>query len=571
MAHDGNIAFTWCAEFISELYHNGLEQAVISPGSRSTPLTLALALHGGIRTHVILDERSASFMAVGIGKATGRPAVLVCTSGTAAANYYPAVIEARRSGTPLIVLTADRPPLLRNIGASQAMDQLKLYGDYPVLFFETGEPTGRTPDLERLRILACQAWQESRSKHGPVHINFPFRKPLEPEKAFLKNLSRSNKRPERKTPKITKLESSVRHTLPEILLTLMDKSRKPLVIDGPRSSWSAPSDAAVLSTRWQAPLISEATANTSYEPDWLITGFDSFLRNKKIQNRLRPDLIIRFGYQPVSKGLELFLEACRGIPQIHIGGMAEWQDPVRSNTHRFYVNDSDRIDWNGFKGTIDEKWAQAWRHYSDNHKARLADLFKNDSHITDGRIYYELIPEIPENWQIYLSNSFPVRDFDLFRAADHVPQPVLCNRGVSGIDGITSSAIGAVAGSGMNGVLFTGDLAFYHDINGLMAGKELNDKQSLIIIVINNNGGNIFKMLPIAGYPEIFDPYFVTPQDISIKQLSDAYHLGYQEVTDLKELKKIFNSFKNQNGLHVLECITDTDRSMEQRHALWDR
>jgi 2-succinyl-5-enolpyruvyl-6-hydroxy-3-cyclohexene-1-carboxylate synthase len=181
-------AFFWATTFLRELHACGVSQLVISPGSRSTPLTIAAYAHPGLKTHVVLDERSAAFMALGMGKSQGKPAGLVCTSGTAAANYYPAIIEARHSGVPLLVLTADRPPHLRNIGASQAIDQVKLFGDYPVFFHEAGEPVLEQQDVNRLKSVAAQSVSASLNRKGPVHINFPFRKPLEPDPGFVERL-----------------------------------------------------------------------------------------------------------------------------------------------------------------------------------------------------------------------------------------------------------------------------------------------------------------------------------------------------------------------------------------------
>lgn len=236
LPEDGNFTFLWALEFVKELANNGLEHVVLSPGSRSTPLTMAFSLHPDIQKHVVLDERSAGFIALGIGKSTGKPAALVCTSGTAAANYYPAVIESRMSGTPLLILTADRPPQLRAIGASQAIDQIKLFGDYPVFFFEGGEPVRKQVDINRLKLLACQTFQDSIIWKGPAHVNFAFRKPLEPTPEFYKEQRDELNKSGKSLPKATILRASdSRESLPEEVIDIIQQAVNPVVIAGPAS------------------------------------------------------------------------------------------------------------------------------------------------------------------------------------------------------------------------------------------------------------------------------------------------------------------------------------------------
>jgi 2-succinyl-5-enolpyruvyl-6-hydroxy-3-cyclohexene-1-carboxylate synthase len=269
-SHAGNTAFRWTDTFLRTLQSYGVEHIVISPGSRSTPLTLAAASNSQLKKHVILDERSAAFTALGIGKATNVPAVLICTSGTALANYYPAVIEARESGIPLILATADRPPNLRATGANQAIDQQKIFGDYPVFYHDVGEPKTEKNDFDRLQLLAQQAFTLSREKRGPVHLNFPFRKPLQPEPKFLKSYSP----PSISSDQHSKIQSGL--ALSNNLQQNISHANRPLIIVGPLAPQDDCSSIAQLAKKLWCPILTESKID---HPN-TITGFAGYLRNE---------------------------------------------------------------------------------------------------------------------------------------------------------------------------------------------------------------------------------------------------------------------------------------------------
>lgn len=559
--HHGNAGIQWTNTFFKSLYKYGVEHIVISPGSRSTPLTLAAAANPKFQKHVILDERSAAFTALGIGKATNMPAVLICTSGTALANYYPAVIEARQSGVPIILTTADRPPKLRATGANQAIDQLKIFGDYTVFFHEAGEPQSGDKDIERLQMLAQQAVSVSREKRGPAHLNFPFRKPLEPTEEGLTQIKKENQDLQR--PAIANQYNSTTLNLSNSLKHKLSEAKKPLIIVGPLAPGDNADSVADLAGKLNAPILAESSIESSNT----IRGFAGFLRNADRLEQLGPDIILRFGFQPTSKSLTSALDDWNTEHHFHFTCTNDWQDATYSG--------ADRIRWMGqalhidhLSSKADERWLKEWKQAEQDFINHSQKAIAQSSELTDGSVYQQLTPHIPKDHFITVSNSFPARDINLF--GQHSTKiSLFLNRGASGIDGLTSTAMGISHGLQKSGVLFTGDLAFLHDTNALLSHS--NMAHSLIVVVINNGGGSIFRMLPIYNDTQHFESYFETPQNVDIKTLVSAYDIPHYLIKSLSELQNIdLSTISNRrNGLSVIECQTNADASMELRNKLW--
>ena len=559
-SHAGNIAFRWTTTFLQAVQSCGLRHIVISPGSRSTPLTLAAAADDKLHKHVVLDERSAAFTALGIGKATNMPAVLICTSGTALANYYPAVIEARQSGVPMILATADRPPNLRATGANQAIDQLKIFGDYPVFFHEVGEPSLQTQDLDRLQILGQQAVHISREKRGPVHLNFPFRKPLEPEKKFLETFSLNNPID---APSDRGTTSTALHLSDTIQQTL-SCAQQPLIIVGPL----APGDNIKAITRLAEETNSPIVTESAIDHQNIISGFAGFLRNEKLRTELEPDLILRFGCQPTSKSLELGLNDWRPDAHYHFASTHEWQDATYSGAGRISWMGQE-LKWEPFNSSTNGDWLNKWKSAEKGFTEHYHQSVEKSSVLTDGAVYHHLTPQLKTGQFLAISNSFPARDINLF-GKQNKDIPLFMNRGVSGIDGVTSTAIGLSLALDKPGILLTGDLASLHDTNALLNAKKVN--HPLIVVIINNAGGSIFRMLPIEEYETYFNNYFETPQSADFQQLAKAYDVPYQGIETLSQLKDIqlSNWMEQHSGLSIIECKTDADASMKLRTKLWD-
>lgn len=557
-----NRSFFWATVFLRELYCCGVEHLVISPGSRSTPLVMAATSHPGFSTHVILDERSAAYFALGIGKATGTPAGLICTSGTAAANYYPAAIEARQSGIPMIMLTADRPPNLRGIGASQAIDQIKMFGDYPVFFHEAGEPIIEHADLERIKQVAGQAFEMVQKRQGPAHINFPFRKPLEPDPHFVEKIETENRKiVSDRHPKTALSRLKSPFSPAEEIQTLLQQSSRPVVIAGPQTN-TRQNSAIELSDKLNAPCLAEFPASVSNQ---VITGFNGFLRNDRIRSGLNPDLIVRFGQQPVSKSLQFYLEDHPNVPHIHFADLEEWHDFTHTVTHRvewFGRN----IDWDFKINDTFSDWINRWkeieRHFTDLRKKEIGKI----SQLTDGHVFFHLSQHIPDSWNLFLSNSLPIRDWMLF--AQSIPGRTFVNRGASGIDGMISTAVGATVGSNKPGILFIGDLATLHDCTALLSSRLL--EQPLVVILLNNSGGNIFRILPVYRHREVYTDYFETPQNANFHSLAETFSINCQTVTTTEQLDDIDPAeLASSPGVHLVECRTESKASMKLRKKLW--
>lgn len=555
-----NKTFYWSTLFFRELYTWGVRHVVISPGSRSTPLTLAAAAHPGFEKHIIIDERSAAFTALGIGKATGKPAILVCTSGTAVANYYPAVIEARESGVPLIVASADRPPMLRNTGANQSIDQLKMFGDYTVLFHEVGEAVLEEDDINRLQLLAGQAVDSAVQEQGPVHLNFPFRKPLEAEEEFVAKTEEENKKlMDGRQPKVRSIDPEPMQ-LPKEVITLIRNAVKPLVIAGPLPPNCDSRSIARLAEAAGAPVLAEGNVDSANS----LSMYEAFLRKNGNREELKPDLILRFGCQPTAKVLEWCFKEWDDIPHLHFAATDDWHDATFSTTHRLL--------WKGREFSFPpdfEKahitWLRAWQARETDFRKLKEQVFEKESRLTDGAVHHFLQQQLGGDRFVFYSNSFPVRDALLF--GSHTGSKTFVNRGASGIDGITSTATGIGLASGMTGVLFTGDLAFLHDSNALLNSEQL--KQPLVVVVLNNGGGTIFRTLPVSENEKHYRDYFETPQQADIGKLSAAHGLPYRLVDSIDGLKAIKLSDFTKAGLHILECKTDAEASMEIRKKLW--
>ncbi len=572
MSETGNFTFDWCLSFVETLADSGVKHAIISPGSRSTPLTLAFAAHPRIKKTVVLDERSAAFTALGIGKITGMPAAIVCTSGTAAANYYPAVVEASMTGVPLLVLTTDRPPYLRSVGASQAIDQLKMFGDYPRFFFEAGEPVNKEKDLKRLRLLALQSFHKSVNLNGPVHVNFAFRKPLEPEQKHysvrVERLAQSEPNPSKK---IVSDAGKAITIFPDWLIDRIKRSERPLLITGEISPTLQGDGPAKLASQLKAPLLAEAfsqlTRYRSMEPSPYIYGFDAFLKSADTRKRLLPDLILRFGESIISNGVNQWLKHCESAEQIVLSTSGELPDPTLS-AKDFCTIPSYEFDLSDIPERHDFEWMKQWKQLSDTHLEKTSTVLEGTDSLTDGHVHFRIAPEIPEDWLVMLSNSYAVRDFDFFGFRYSGKGPILVNRGASGIDGVTSTFLGAVVATRKNGILITGDLAFLHDTNALLSRRAVSPDQTLIIVVLNNSGGSIFRMLPIASHEEVYSTYFETSQDVDLDHLCKAYDIEFKRVEKNMELIDEFRVLIHKKGIHIIECVTNSVDSMNLRSRI---
>ena len=552
----------WTSTLFRSLFRAGVRHAVISPGSRSTPLTIALAIHPGFHKQVVLDERSAAFIALGIGKATGVPAILICTSGTALANYLPAVVEAKESGVPMIILSADRPPNLRGIGSSQTIDQIKIFGDHAAFFHEAGEPQFGDDDLNRLIYLGRQAVDAAKQIGGAAHINLPHRKPLEPDEAEMTLEAEINERIIRSTHNPNHSVSKRRIYLSVEAMNLLTSSQKPLIVAGPANPHHALNrQLHKLSQILRVPVVREPGSGIS-KSEFSIHRYEQYLRSESVRKQLKPDLIIRFGDQPFTKSLLTVSDEWRKVPVIHVSSRRYSQDYAMSVTHFIECLSDDEIRWEVNKRPVNDRWLSEWKMKDSEFDSILKKELSRIQKLTDGHVFSNIADQVGKDWNIMLSNSLIPRDMALFGSTG---QAQFVNRGAAGIDGITSTAAGIHQASRKPTLCITGDLAFLHDSNALLSLKN-KDLPPFIILIVNNGGGTIFRTLPIYDKREIYSEYFETPQDVSIESLARAHNIRYRKITSLSELSA-FN-LMDMKDYNAIEIKTDPDESMKLRNTL---
>jgi len=547
---DANRNQLWARVLLDELARAGVREVVVSPGSRSTPLVLAAAADPRLRLAVQVDERSAGFLALGIGKGTGRPAAVITTSGTAVANLLPAVVEAAQSETPLIVLSADRPPRLRGADANQAIDQVHLFGRYVRLFQELGPGVISDRTLRHLRAVGSRAVAAAvGDPAGPVHLNLPFDKPLEPasvpgdvppgleEEAPLATEGRKASAPfVRIHPRRTSPPSDVVDALAERIR----RSERPLLVAGPvPRPWEVGPALRAFTGGRGVPVLADPLSGARFgvgPGEGILGGYDLFLGSTRFRKEVRPDLILRVGATSVSNGLAALLEECARVPQVVVDGGDRWKDhgavageyvPCDPATFFRQLGEALRdTEWAAGEG-----WLARWQGAEDTVRSIL-DREAEEGDFFEGNILAEVVRWCPEGHSLFVSNSMPIRDLDAFAGPRPEPLPVFANRGASGIDGIVSSACGVAMGTDRPVVAVLGDLALIHDTNGLMALREEGIR--IIFVVIQNDGGGIFHLLPIRNHEPEFTRYFATPHGLEVARVADLYDLGHERVEGRK-------------------------------------
>jgi 2-succinyl-5-enolpyruvyl-6-hydroxy-3-cyclohexene-1-carboxylate synthase len=553
-----NLNTLWASILVETLYRCGLETAIVCPGSRSAPLTIAFAQHPGIEAIPVLDERSASFLALGMAQRTGKPVVLVCTSGTAGANFYPAVIEARESQVPLIVLTADRPPELRDCNSGQAIDQQKLFGDFVNYYAELAIPEVNL--LGYLRQKLAQAWMQATYPiEGAVHLNIPFHDPLAPViQADIQALAESF--PHDFFEHLDSAETIVHQSFS---IPSEWQGRNGIIIAGVARAGDAVAYCqaiAQLSATLGYPVLAEGLSpvrNFAGLQPHLITTYDGILRNADRATKLAPEIAVRIGEMPISKVLRDWLSFVQPETWI-VDRMPRSIDPIHGKTRQIFGSIEDLKVPIFFgeapkEGDMNGNYLQAWEAAELRVRSDIDQTFKLESRMIESKVAWLLSQTLPDETPIFISNSMPVRDVEYFwQPNDRHIQPFF-NRGANGIDGTLSTALG-VAHGGKPSVLLTGDLALLHDTNGFLIRKYL--RGSLTIVLINNNGGGIFGMLPIAQFEPPFEEFFATPQDVDFADLCKTYGVEHSIITDWQMLIQRLNPLPD-SGIQVLEVRCD--------------
>jgi 2-succinyl-5-enolpyruvyl-6-hydroxy-3-cyclohexene-1-carboxylate synthase len=549
----------------------GVETVVTSPGSRSTPLTVAAARNPRIEALSILDERSAAFYALGLSKRTHRPVALVCTSGSAAANYWPAVVEASMSGTPLLLLTADRPPELRDCSSGQTIDQLKLYGDYVRHFAELALPEASVEMLAYLRQTLVHAVTLSlgaNTNTGPVHLNFPFRDPLAPELTKPQSVIDAATLERAATVMTRPCEAvAVAGGIDLVALERMSSHTKGIVVVGtenPCGGDEAFADAvAMISDKLGWPVLADVLnplRNHAGEGPALVTRYDAFLRDAAHADTLKPTVILQIGSLPTSKVLRAWLSSLDAVSFL-LSSRSMNTDPL----HRIATplhSDAHTLAEHLQHQHVDSDWAALWSKVERGKAAALDQKLSAIDELFEGKVAWQLSQHLPVGTPVFLASSMSVRYAEYFWSAGNRAYSIYCNRGANGIDGTLSTALG-VAHRAKPAVLLTGDLAFLHDSNGLLSASQL--KGSLTVVLINNNGGGIFEHLPVSQTDSTFEEYFATPQRVDFSKLCEAHQIMHQRIYDWEACIHELSSLPEQ-GVRVLELITD--RKMDRKQLL---
>jgi 2-succinyl-5-enolpyruvyl-6-hydroxy-3-cyclohexene-1-carboxylate synthase len=521
--------------FVDELARCGLREACTSPGSRSTPLVLSLAREPRIRATSHIDERSGSFFALGLAKATGLPVALACTSGTAAANYVPAVIEAREARVPLLVLTADRPPELRDLGAGQTIDQVKLYGSAVKWYLEVDEQPATPERMRWLRQLACRAFATAAGgRPGPVHLNFALREPLVLDAPLPEEEpgggGRAGGRPWVTRPRFA--ADPPAEVIDAVAGELGTRPRAVLVAGREERDPRLGAALAAFAERAAIPLLADPLSGAR-RGDAAIAHYDAIVRDPGWASAHAPDLVLRVGDLPTSKPLRQWLHGLGDALQIAFDPENAWQDP--GGAVGTILDTDPRTTLAAIAGRLkrrrDRGWLDDWRRADHAAVTAIAETLA-PAGLSEPRIAAELGTWLPAAATLVVASSMPVRDVEAFFPARPDPPRVLSNRGANGIDGTVSTAFGVAAAARGPVVLLTGDVALAHDIGGLLAASRLDLK--LTIVLIDNDGGGIFHFLPVKETrpPEDFERHVATPHGLDFAHAAALYGLGYERAQD---------------------------------------
>ncbi|GIW12671.1 MAG: 2-succinyl-5-enolpyruvyl-6-hydroxy-3-cyclohexene-1-carboxylate synthase [Tepidiforma sp.] len=549
--------------FVAGLAASGARHAVITPGSRSTPLVFAFADQQVVRPWLVIDERSAGFFALGLARATGSPVAIACTSGTAVANLFPAIAEANLSRVPLIAITADRPPRLRDVGAAQTMDQVNVFGrhvrwsiDLPVPF-----PGGDCRTYEAAGLRAVQA--AVAGVPGPVQVNFPFDEPLVEPPAD---------HPGPWNPRGGSLAVPLFEpagTGVEQACSLLRRAQRPLIVAGPETGGLPARDILALAERIAAPILADPLSGLRAglrpeEAQLVLDAYDGWFRHASAPE---PDLVLRFGAAPTSKVLNQLLGSLTDVPQVLVDLPGGYREPngVRP---LFVCGEAGAVAraLSTVESATEGGWSARWVS-ADRAARRALDLFARDAdEAFEGRIFVELRQALPAGAVLVAGNSMPVRDLDDFFGLREGPAELVANRGVNGIDGVMSSAAGAAA-AGVPTVVVVGDVSFLHDLNALWAVRE--HRLPLLVIVVNNDGGGIFHYLPQSAHREQFEQWFATPPRIDPQRAAGLFDVPAERVSAWSDFRRVLTHWASAPGPRLVEVRTDRAASVAMHQRAW--
>jgi 2-succinyl-5-enolpyruvyl-6-hydroxy-3-cyclohexene-1-carboxylate synthase len=580
--------------FVDELARSGMRAACTSPGSRSAPLALTLAREPRLRCYSHIDERCAGFFALGLAKASGLPVAVTCTSGTAAAELLPAALEAREARVPLLLLSADRPPELRENGAGQAIDQLKLFGGAAKWFFEVGTHEATPERLRWMRTLACRAYAATlKGRPGVVHLNFPLREPLVTDQPLPEDRSaRPGSAPYVRRRPLTTREwghFGGEEDL-EVLREMFNGAQRGVVVAGRDervlAGWSPGEAAATFAAAAGWPLLADPLSGARSGAA-AIAHYDALLRDEDFRAIVEPDLVLRVGDLPVSKPLRSWLAGLADVRQIALDREAAWQDPDS------VLSDSLALDPAAVLGPLakagipsaKDDWLAQWRSGDELAAEAILGVLGADT-LSEPRVALELGVLLAQDATLFVASSMPVREIETFWPVREDPPRVLCNRGANGIDGIVSSAFGAAADDDGPVVLLIGDVALAHDIGGLLAARRLALK--LTIVLLDNGGGGIFDFLPVADNAlaneqepgdagvvvasderDIFTRHIATPTGLDFADAAKLYGLEHERAEDVPSFRAALERALASERSAIVEVRGDRHENVRLHARVW--
>ncbi len=546
----------------SALKNAGVQDVVISPGSRSTPLAYAFAVLDDFTVYRQIDERSAAFFALGLAKASDKPVVLLCTSGTAASNYYPAITEAHYARIPLIAMTADRPNELREVGAPQAINQINMYGDHVKwsVDFPLAEANEQVDAFIERHVQRGISISMT-APRGPVHFNIPFREPLLidlnltlPTSTFTAHMS---------------AQAMLSEEVKSQFKNLLTKSKKGMIIVGELPGKLDKQRFWRFAQALNWPVLCDPLSNLRSEvpadcADLCIDQYDALLKSKIFGEEVMPYTVLRFGAQPVSKPLTLFLQKNRPAQYIVVDEDPAFRDSLGVVTHHIQssieavINISVELE----RSSETKKWIDA-----NNLFSAMVQTYAKDTH-DEGAYTHTLFDQLPDGVDLISGSSMPIRDTDTFFGKTSKSIKVFANRGTNGIDGVVSTALGIQAYRKRPAYLLIGDLSFLHDVNGLIATRF--HETDLTIVIMNNDGGGIFSYLPQASIEIHYEDLFGTPTGLTFEPIAAMYDAQYTAVTTLNNFQEVLNQ-KKEKPLRIIEVFTDRKENVQAHRQLWSK
>jgi len=570
-----NRNYAFAAALFEEFAASGVGHVCVCPGSRSAPLAVSAARVRDLRVWVHLDERAAAFFALGLARAGRAPVALVCSSGTAAANFLPAVVEAYHGRVPLLVLTADRPQEVRGWGAAQTIDQVALFGSHVRWFSEASPPQRNGAGLRHARALACRAVAAAAGPPpGPVHLNLPFREPLDPSPdpsdAGDPDLERDWALPGRGSAPYTRSWRGSPPPSPDLIAHLLEgplRARRGVIVCGPGDGDPALPDAVARLARaagW--PVLAESTSQIRCGPHTrgtpILASFDAILRSREFALAHPPDLVLRIGAPPTSKAFQQWLDLHPYSQMVMLDPDRTWSDPDHLASEVIEVDPVLLCD--GLERRLRQspppgcsRWLGEWSAAEKRARRVVEGRAGAGSKLLAPQVVAVLAGALPDGATLFVSNSMAVRDLDAYLPVSTRRIRVLANRGANGIDGIVSSALGAAAAASGPLFLLSGDLAFLHDAGGLFAAHQHGIRATLV--VVNDDGGGIFSLLPIAAHGDDveFERLFTVPHGIELAAVARGYGLQHQRVTTAPDLSKALEDSQASPGTQVIEVAVD--------------